>query len=49
MVISLFERFEAVPLTPEQIAERDRQRKARKKLAQHLWYEKHKAKRTSLG
>jgi hypothetical protein len=49
MVISIFEKFEAVPLTPEQIAERDKQRKTRKKLNQHLWYEKQKAKRTSLG
>jgi hypothetical protein len=29
-------------LTPEQIAERDKQRKARKKYTQHLWYEKNK-------
>jgi hypothetical protein len=44
MVISLFEKFEAIPLTLEQMAERDKQRKARKKLSQHIWYEKQKAK-----
>jgi hypothetical protein len=49
MVISIFERFEAIPLTEEQKAVRDKQRKARKKLTQHLWYEKYKAKRTNLG
>ena len=42
MVTSLFDKFDAEPLTEKQIAERNRQRKARKKLTQHLWYEKHK-------